>query len=546
MSIIKDDVIRPIANFPLDIWGDQFLVFNQQQEQDGVEQMIKDLKEEVSREILTMMDIPIQHANLLKLIDSIQRLGVAYYFEYEINQALQHIFDAYGDNWTGANASLWLRLLRQQGFFVSSDVFNQYKDKDGVFKESLKNDVPLLLELYEATFIRVPGEVMLDEALAFTRTCLGDIANDPVMRNSYVFTEIKEALKKPLHKRLPRLEALRYIPFYEQQASRNESLLKLAKLGFNLLQSLHKKELSQVCMWWKDYDLPNNLPYARNRPVECYFWALAVYFEPHYSVSRVFLARFLMLQTLFDDTYDAYGTYEELEKFTEAIERWSATPSDELPENMKLIYRILMNLFGEMEETLSKEGKSFHLNYIKEAMIKYIQSYMVEAKWINEGYIPTMEENLKVTYISIGYKCAFIAGLAAMGNVITHDSFKWALSDPPLVAACCRYCRTMDDVVTYKAEKERHHVASGIECYMKQYGVSEQESYELFSRKVEDAWIELNGEFIACKDVKLPITMRVISFARSMEVLYKNKDHYTNVGELINPIKSLLVDPVMI
>lgn len=95
----------------------------------------------------------------------------------------------------------------------------------------------------------MPGEVMLDEALAFTRTCLGDMANDPVVRNSYVFTEIKEALKQPLHQRIPSLEALRYIPFYEQQASRNESLLKLAKLGFNLLQSLHKKELSQVCMY---------------------------------------------------------------------------------------------------------------------------------------------------------------------------------------------------------------------------------------------------------------------------------------------------------
>ncbi|XP_076898114.1 epi-cedrol synthase-like, partial [Bidens hawaiensis] len=316
MSRGKDDVIRPIANFPPEIWGDQFLVFNQQQEQDEVEQMIKYLKEEVSKELLTMLDIPIQHAKLLKLIDSIQRLGVAYYFEDEINQALQHIFYAYGDNWKGTNASLWFRLLRQQGFSVSSAVFNQYKDKDGAFKESFKNDVHLLLELYEATYMRVPGEL---------------------------------------------------IPFYEQQASRYESLLKLAKLAFNLLQSLHKKELSQVCMWWKDYNVGNNLPYARNRPVECYFWALLVFFEPHYSVSRVFLARFMLLQTLVDDTYDAYGTYEELEKFTEAIERWSVAPSDELPENMKLLYRILMNLFEEMEKILSKEGKAFHLNYIKEA-----------------------------------------------------------------------------------------------------------------------------------------------------------------------------------
>lgn len=76
------------------------------------------------------------------------------------------------------------------------------------------------------------------------------------------------------------------------------------------------------CRWWKSFDVPSNLPYARNRPVECYFWALAVYFEPHYSVSRVFLAKFFFIQTLLDDTYDAYGTYKELENFTKAIQRY--------------------------------------------------------------------------------------------------------------------------------------------------------------------------------------------------------------------------------
>ncbi|KAI3806797.1 hypothetical protein L1987_22712 [Smallanthus sonchifolius] len=508
MPLKKDDFVRPIANFPPDIWGDQFLVFNQ--EQDRFQQVIEALKDEVSNEILTTMNSPSQHTKLLELIDAIQRLGIAYYFEDEINQALQHIFYVYGDKWTGANTSLWFRLLRQQGLFVSSDVFNKYKDKDGAFNESFKNDVHWLLELYEATYMRVPGEGILDEALDFTTTCLGDISNDPVSRNSSLSTEIHEALKQPLHKRLPRLEAVRYIPFYEKQPTRNESLLKLAKLGFNLLQSLHKKELSQICEWWKGFDVPNNLPYARNRPVECYFWALAVYFEPHYSASRVFSARFYFLQTLIDDTYDAYGTYEELEKFTEAIKRWSITSSDELPENMKLIYRILMSLFEEMEELLSKEGKAFHLDYIKEA-------------------------------VPFSAFC-----FAAMGNVITHESFKWALNDPPLVNACCLLCRTMDDIVTHKAEQDRKHVASGIACYMNQYGVNEQQTYELFNKRVEDAWKEVNGEFMTCKDVKLPITMRVINFARSMEVLYKNKDHFTNVGEeLKNCIKSLLVDAVI-
>lgn len=103
-----------------------------------------------------------------------------------------------------------------------------------------------MLELYEATYMRVQGEVVLDEALSFSRTHLDDVAKDHLHSNYTMATHIKEALERPIIKRLPRLEAVRYIRFYQQQPNHDESLLKLAKLGFNLLQSLHKKELSQL------------------------------------------------------------------------------------------------------------------------------------------------------------------------------------------------------------------------------------------------------------------------------------------------------------
>lgn len=103
-----------------------------------------------------------------------------------------------------------------------------------------------MLELYEATYVRVHGEVVLDDALVFTRIHLDEIAKNLVQSNSTLSIHIQEALKQPIQKRLPRLEALRYIPYYEQQAFHSETLLKLGKLGFNLLQSLHKEELSRV------------------------------------------------------------------------------------------------------------------------------------------------------------------------------------------------------------------------------------------------------------------------------------------------------------
>ena len=64
------------------------------------------------------------------------------------------------------------------------------------------------------------------------------------------------------------------------------------------------------------------MPFARDRLVEGYLWILGVYFEPQYSLARRILIKVFAMISIIDDIYDAYGTFEELKLFTEAIERF--------------------------------------------------------------------------------------------------------------------------------------------------------------------------------------------------------------------------------
>ncbi|XP_022025245.1 (E)-beta-farnesene synthase [Helianthus annuus] len=540
--------VRSTVNFHRSIWGDQFLSYNERKDQACEEQRATELREKVRKELVIARSIePTQHIKLLELIDAVQRLGVSYHFEDEIEECLNNIYLMYGDQWIDddnlQSTSLWFRLLRQQGFNVSSGIFYKYKDENGHFLKSMKDDIHGMLSLYEATHMRVEGEEVLDEALEFTRYHLRNMIKKNICNDVSLETQIHQALQQPLRKRLPRLETLRYIPIYQQQDSRNDDLLTLAKLDFNLLQELHRKELSQISKWWKNFDVSNKLPYVRDRIVEGYFWILAVYFEPQHSESRIFLMKACNLVIILDDTYDNYGTYEELEIFTKAVQKWSISCLDMLPEYMKPIYQELLDVHKEAEEFLEKTGKTYRSYYTKEMVKEYTRNLLIEAKWANERYIPTVEEHMSVTLITCAYAMIIAKCYVYGEDSVTEHTFEWVSTYPPIVKASCLILRLMDDMATHKEEQERNHVASSVECYMKQYGISEEQTHELFTKLVEDSWKVINQESLRPTEVPRPLLMPPTNLARVCDVLYTRGDDYNHAGkEMISHIKSLLVD----
>ncbi|KAM1256514.1 hypothetical protein PS2_030420 [Malus domestica] len=545
----KPEIVRPTANFPPSIWGDRFINYDSQDITTHArkKQEIDELKEVVRSEVFKIMASDFSHQ--LKLIDAIQRLGVAYHFASEIEETLERMHGTFNDHEdVGGDlhiVALGFRLLRQHGYNVSCDIFNKFKDANGKFMECLTADIPGMLSLYEAAHLGVRGEDILDEALVFTTTHLESASTTNV---SYQLAEqTTQALERPLQKDLERVCARRHMSIYQDEAAHNEALLKLAKLDFNLVQSLHKKELSEITRWWKELDFEKKLPFARDRIVELYLWIVGVYFEPQYDRARKFLTKIIALVSVMDDIYDAYATFKELEIFTGAIERWDMNCLDELPDYMQIFYHTLLSVINEIEEEMVKEGRSYRVYYTKESLKCVARAYFEEAKWLNEGYTPTMEEYLAVAIVSTGYPMLSTVSLVGMGDIVTKETFEWLFNDAKIVRASTTLFRFIDDMVTTKFEQERGHVASSVDCYMKQYGVSEQETIKVFNKQVVNLWKDINEEFHRSTAVPMPVLMRVLNLTRVVDLLYKGDDGYTRVGKVVKDIiAALFIDPVPI
>ncbi|KAI9187474.1 hypothetical protein LWI28_028593 [Acer negundo] len=244
------DVNRHTTIYHPTLWGDHFLTHASDHSvtiDATVEREFEGLKEEVRSMLTSNKDKDFQK---LCLIDDVQRLGVAYHFEREIDDALESLYNDYnGDDNSLYTVALRFRLLRQQGYYVPFDVFNKFKDDQaGKFKESLIDDVAGMLCLYEAAHLGIRGEDVLDEALDFTTSHLESVvAHDQV--SPRLAEQITHALNRPIRRSLPRLEAKYNINFYSgDDDSKNQTslLIKFAKLDFNMLQVQHQKELSSI------------------------------------------------------------------------------------------------------------------------------------------------------------------------------------------------------------------------------------------------------------------------------------------------------------
>ncbi|KAK5837010.1 hypothetical protein PVK06_012816 [Gossypium arboreum] len=403
------------------------------------------------------------------------------------------------------------------------DVFKAFKDHKGNFKECLYKDVKGMLSLYEASRLAFEEEYVIDEAFLFTRMNLMDLQGVSNLEES-LLEQVIHALELPLHRRMSTLQ----------------------------------EDLKEMTRWWIGMGLSSKLNFARDRLMECFFWSVGMVSEPQFRNCRKSFTKVASFATIIDDVYNVYGTFAELELFTEDVQRfefflleihktlllfstnnifnilnfrWDLCALKDLPKCMELCFLALYNSVNEMAyETLRDLGENI-IPYLTKAWADLCKAFLKEAEWARSKHVPTFQDYLETAWSSN------ITSEALDSLERYHDILRW----PSTIFRLC------NDLVTSKVELERGESANSIICYMKEVGCSEATARQHISDLIDNYWMKMNKCRIEGSPFAKHLVETATNLARISQCIYQHGDAHGCPDNLSkNRIQSLIVDPISI
>lgn len=489
----------------------------------------------------------------LAMIDAVQRLGIEYLFKDEIEEILQRQYMILSSTYGGhlhdlQEVALRFRLLIQEGYYVPADVFNNFRNKEGRFNFNVINaskDIGKLMEVYEASQLSIAGEEVIDEAGHFSAKLLNECMTHV---DHYQALAIGKTLRHPYRKSLPRFMAKdAFLGNFQGESRWMLHVLKeIAKNDFNMVHSLHQKEIVQVTKWWKDLGLAKKLAFARDQPLKWYIWSMACLTDPSLSEQRVELTKPISLIYIIDDVFDVYGTLDELILFTETITRWDLAAMGQLPDYMRICFKALNDITNEISYKVYKEHGYNPVQSLRNAWTSLCKAFLVEAKWFASGHMPEAEEYLKNGIESSGVHVALLHTFFLLGHGITKETVELIDNNPAIISSTATILRLWDDLGSAKDEKQDGKDGSYIHYYMKEHRYSAaEEAQKSAINKISDAWKRLNKECLCPNPFSASFMRASLNLARMVPLMYSYDDNQ-RLPSLEQYIKSLLFESVPI
>ncbi|KAL0398701.1 UNVERIFIED_CONTAM: Tricyclene synthase Oc15, chloroplastic [Sesamum radiatum] len=406
----------------------------------------------------------------LVLVDAIQRVGLSSYYEEEIGTLLRKHYVAscsciYEYN-SLHDVSLLFRLLRQHGHYISPDVFNNFKGKDGRFRRNLSQDIRGLMELNEAAQLSFQGEYILDEAASFSSQLLHEYC--------------------------------------------------LADVDGNLSRMV-------IGRWWNELGLAQKPKLVRNQQPKWYTWSMSILSDDFsLSLQRVALTKSITFIYLIDDIFDVVGTLDELTIFTEAVNKWDHAAVDMLPDYMKTCHRALLDTTNEIGREIYKRHGHNPIDSLKKSWASLCNAYLVEAKWFASGVSPTADMHLENGKISTGVYMVLVHLFFLLGLGRTNGDTINLPDISQLLSCVATILRLWNDLGGAKDGNEDGTDGSYIDCCMKDHpGLSEAQARDRALDIIASQWKILNKECFCLNDSSASSFIRAsLNLARIVPLMY--------------------------
>ncbi|XP_022721028.1 alpha-farnesene synthase-like [Durio zibethinus] len=538
---------RRSANYKPNIWKYDFLQ-SLRSKYDGQE--YKRRTEKLREKVKDMFIEAVDELATLQLIDMIRKLGLADLFADETHKALQAVASSNKNRKSSEEeedlyiTALRFRLLRLHGYEVSQDVFNAFLDEKGIFSVSKCTEIKGLLELFEASYLAFEGENILEEAKAFSTETLRIVYST---LGTNLDKQVAHALELPTHWRVQWFDVKWHIIMCENNKNVDKILLELAKLNFNIVQATLQKDLSEISRWWRNLGLMEHLNFTRDRLAESFLCAVGLAYEPQYSCFRKCLTKITTMILIIDDVYDVYGSLEELEQFTDAVDRWDSSKIQQLPGCMKICFQALYDIIIEISHDIHElNGCDVQvLLHLRKAWAGFCRALFVEAKWYSEGYTPSLQEYLSNALISSGGIVISVHSMLSLGHAVANEMVDFLGKNQDLVYNISVITRLCNDLGTSVAEKERGDASSSILCYMREVNASEEKAREHIKEMITDTWKKINGQCFSNQSPLLQTFVKVTTnVARMVHCLYQFGDGFgIQDQETRRHILSLLIEP---
>ncbi|XP_057980631.1 ent-kaurene synthase TSP4, chloroplastic isoform X2 [Malania oleifera] len=507
----------------------------------------------------------------LCMVDDLERLGIDRHFKEEIRSVLDETYRC----WLQGEEEIFLdiatcakafRILRANGYDISSDPLSQFAEEDHYFSllcGHLK-DMGSALELFRASELTYPDESGLQKqnlwASIFLKREISSGLFHADRLDKQICYEVNDALKFPYHAILERVANRRSIEHYNVVSTRilkssccsltfgNEDLLKLAVEDFNNCQSIHLQEIKKLERWIVDSRL-DQLTFARKKLAYCYFSAAATLFPPELSGARMSWAKNGVLTTVVDDFFDVGGSKEELANLIQLVEKWDVNlDADCCSEQVEIIFSALHNTICDIGDKAFAWQARNVTHHVIEIWLDLLRSMFQEAEWARNNWTPSVDEYMTNAYVSFALGPIVLPALYFVGPMLSEDAVR-SLEYHNLFKLMSTCGRLLNDIQTAKREVEEGKQLNAVLLWLTHRAgdITEEETVKEIRAIIDSTRRELLRLVLQNKGSVVPHACKDLfwKMCKVVHYFYTKDDGFTS-HELTSVVKAVIHEPIVL